>query len=155
MITLQFSTTSAFISRAIRFITWSEFSHVDVVLPDGGLLGAHLDGVKIRRPETQKFTKTARFTVSMTPEQEARFYEFLYKQVGKPYDKTAIFGILVHRDWQEDDSWFCSELVAAACEYAGVSLIREKRNRITPRDEVMSPLLHPVDAMARTLKARA
>ena len=55
-------------------------------------------------------------------------------QIGKPYDLTALFGLLMHRDWQEDDSWFCSELVAWAFSRGGSPLFRrEVMHRITPQ----------------------
>ena len=34
-------------------------------------------------------------------------------QIGKPYDWTALVGIMLkNRNWAEDDAWFCFELVA-------------------------------------------
>lgn len=43
-------------------------------------------------------------------------------QIGKPYDWTAIFGIALLRDWQEDDAWYCSEYGIAACLQGGMEL---------------------------------
>ena len=55
-------------------------------------------------------------------------------QVGKPYDLTALFGLLVRRDWQEADAWFCSELTAWAFQQGGSPLFRpEALYRITPQ----------------------
>ena len=49
-------------------------------------------------------------------------------------DVTAIVGLGLHRDWQEDDRWFCSELVAWAFEKAGEPLFRaEVLRRVTPQ----------------------
>jgi uncharacterized protein YycO len=45
--------------------------------------------------------------------------DFVRAQIGKPYDNTGAMGITVERDWQEDDAWFCFELVAAALHAAG------------------------------------
>lgn len=44
---------------------------------------------------------------------------FVRSQIGKPYDNKGALGISVERNWQDDDSWFCFELVAAALHYAG------------------------------------
>lgn len=61
-------------------------------------------------------------------------------QIGKPYDWTALFGLLLHRDWQEDDSWFCSELVAWAFAQGGDPLFRpEALHRVTPQHLWMLP----------------
>lgn len=153
MITLQFSTTHGFVSWFVRKFTWSDFSHVDAVMDDGKLFGAQWDGVKAREWNYQKFSKTARFTIKVTPEQEAKFWEFLALQKGKKYDKSAIFGFLVHRDWQEDDSWFCSELIAAALAYAGVLILTAAASRITPRDLViiLGTLIVPINEVAKAL----
>ena len=48
-----------------------------------------------------------------------QFCDFLLSQEGKPYDLTGIFGFVADRNWDEPDSWFCSELVAAALSKCG------------------------------------
>lgn len=41
-------------------------------------------------------------------------------QIGKPYDYTAIIGIVLQdRNWAEDDMWFCFELAAWALSKGG------------------------------------
>ena len=41
-------------------------------------------------------------------------------QIGKPYDYTAIVGIVLQdRNWAEDDMWFCFELAAWALSKGG------------------------------------
>jgi uncharacterized protein YycO len=56
-------------------------------------------------------------------------------QVGKSYDWLALTGFLVHRNWESQDRWFCSELVAWSFAQAGSPLFRaETKNLITPRD---------------------
>uniref|UniRef100_A0A6H1ZF04 Putative peptidase n=1 Tax=viral metagenome TaxID=1070528 RepID=A0A6H1ZF04_9ZZZZ len=56
-------------------------------------------------------------------------------QIGKPYDWLGVAGIALRgRDWQEDDCWFCSELVAWAFSEAGFPLFRsELQARIVPQ----------------------
>ena len=153
--TLLFSTTRGPVSGLIRFFTWSDFSHVDAVLPDGTLLGARAGGVKIRPADYLGSAKTARFHVDLTPEQEAAAWAFLRNQIGKRYDFTAIIGFLFRRDWQRDGAWFCSELIAAACALAAkFPLVRETKGRVTPRDLLISPWVLPdvTDDMAIALK---
>jgi hypothetical protein len=41
------------------------------------------------------------------------------QQVGKPYDKRGLIDtFVIGREWRDDGSWWCSELVAAALEKA-------------------------------------
>lgn len=56
-------------------------------------------------------------------------------QIGKPYDWTGFGGFVFRsRNWQEDDSWFCSELVAWAFEQGGSPLFTPGISwRITPQ----------------------
>ena len=140
MVTLQFSSKATLASWVIQRFTWSEFAHVDIVLPDGRLLGADSDGgVAIRDPE--QFYKVARFQVD-APE---LVLDLAAEQLGKPYDWGAIAGIVTRRDWQQPDRWFCSELIAWAFESAGHPLLRSHgHHRITPRDLLLSPYLSPV-----------
>ena len=58
---------------------------------------------------------------------------FLETQIGKPYDWTALFGLLFQRNWQEEDSWFCSELVEAALVAGGRQRFRDSVSRVTPQ----------------------
>jgi uncharacterized protein YycO len=155
MIILQFSSSGGVGSHLIEWFTWSDYAHVDVVLPSGELLGARIDGgVKIRPANYKPFVKVARFGITLPPETEDRIYAFLRRQVGKPYDYSAILGLPFRRDWHHVEQWFCSELVAAAFEQAGSPLVRELTSRITPRDLMLSPLLQPLNHAAMLLKER-
>lgn len=142
-ITLQFVTEPDWMSHAIRWFTWSEYSHVDLVLPSGRLLGAHVrDGVQIREPGYAAFTRVERRIVrDVSPVA----LDWACRQIGSPYDVAAIFGLLVRRDhWRQPDRWFCSELVARAFEVAGRPVVLGDCWRISPRDLMLSPLLEKV-----------
>lgn len=90
-------------------------SHVDAVMPDGTLLGARESGgVKIRPSGYETFTRIVRVVLPATDEQAKTFYDFLRAQIGKPYDMSAIMAFAANRNWQDNDSWFCSELQTAA-----------------------------------------
>lgn len=116
-------------------------THVDAVMPDGTAIGAMSDGVKVRPAgyDAGNFTREMFVDLNVPYEKEQFFYAFLRSQIGKPYDIWAIiqfYNPRRGRDWQERDSWFCSELIAAglaACslfpQHLAVSF-----SRITPRD---------------------
>jgi hypothetical protein len=142
-IVLQFAAMDDPASEAIKFFERGWPSHVDAVLPDGRLLGARSDvvmgipaGVQIRPAGYEEFTRTCVLTLETDPEIEKAFYSFLFTQLGKPYDKTAIVAFAFHRDWQEEDSWFCSEMQAAALLASKFlpNPLSEVANVITPRD---------------------
>lgn len=140
MITLQFVRQADLASSAIAWFTQGEFSHVDAVMPDGSLLGSRNDsvggqprGVHIRPPDYADFAFKVRFNIWAYKPQEDKFYEFLNRQLGKPYDTTAIWGFVTGRNWREKDSWICSELQAAALEAAGlVPPLYLATNKISP-----------------------
>lgn len=128
---IRLVTEDAFFSEAIDWFTQSRYSHAGALLKgqDGELLelgsrvgndGAKAPGVQTRPANYAKFSRTLvlRFTVSAY--QESQFWDFLTRQIDKPYDKEAIAGLVVGRDWHKPDAWFCSELIAAALEYAGI-----------------------------------
>jgi hypothetical protein len=142
MITLQFVCENAISSKAIAWFGSGKFSHVDCVLPDGRLLGIRSDkvggkppGVQIRPPDYAVFDVRVRMKIHTIRayDQEQRYYDFLYDQIGKPYDNTAIWAFFVDRNWRQADSWICSELQAAAGEHAGVlPKLALTPNKITP-----------------------
>lgn len=142
-INLQFSCGSDLSAWAIKRFEHGAWSHVDAILPDGSLLGARDDickgipsGVRIRPPDYYAFAAIKKVTIYVPDVVEAAFYSFLRSQVGKPYDETAIVAFVFDRNWRDNDSWFCSELQAAAGEAAGLFpyKLAITDNRLTPGD---------------------
>lgn len=126
-------------------------------MDNGFLLGSRSDvvegipaGVQIRPPWYAHFAERVMFEIPSTTLQEARWERFLEGEIGKPYDKTAIWGFVMGRDWREPDSWFCSELQARALEVAGAApCLYLAANKITP-----VALALAISALgAKTLKA--
>lgn len=141
MLSVQLVAGSGLSSEAIEwFEGYPAYSHVDIVLPDGSLLGAREDaiggqppGVRVRPPEYEKWEHRLLLTIGASQAEEDGFYGFARAQLGKPYDKLAILAFLVDRNWRDEDAWFCSELVAASLENA--TLIRPlitPANKLTP-----------------------
>lgn len=143
-VTLQFSTRPGLGSRLIRWFTWSEFSHVDFVLPGGWLLGSEAAGGVLKRPfDAENYLHAARFSVPSCSTNAIRFAE---TQIGKPYDFTAMLGFLSRRDWAEEGSWFCSELIYWSFEQVGFRPFRATQmNRITPQHLLMIPSLRLIE----------
>ncbi len=127
------------IDIAIRLKCGGWASHAEFVFEDGSTFGAKMDGVKHRATsESKAYTRIERFTAPYIEQA----YNWALTQLGKPYDFTAIAGIALNRNWREDDSWFCSELVAAAFEQTPGPLLNDddgiEINWISPRDLLLS-----------------
>lgn len=136
---LQFVQGRALSSSAISWFSSGHFSHVDIVLEDGRLLGARSDaaggvkGVAIRKAGYEKWNKVVMFSVPCTLAQRTNVHDFAVKQVGKPYDHLAILGFMLNRAWRDTDSWYCSELAMATLEQAGIlGPLYLAANKITP-----------------------
>jgi uncharacterized protein YycO len=137
---LRFVTSGGIVSAAIRAGEYGFWcSHVEAVMPDETLLGAHIDGgVQARPAGYDRGTATRELFAHLpaTTPQDAAFHTFLRAQIGKPYDITAIEALVAERDWTAPDSWFCSELQAAALRACGwfASDLATGFAKITPRD---------------------
>jgi hypothetical protein len=135
------------VSQAIRAVQHSPaalpYTHVDIVMPDGMLLGARSDnGVKIRPPNYASFTHIHPVTIECSEKQAETYYAFAKAQVGKLYDYQAISAFLVPtltRDWMDGHAWFCSELDAAAMFHAGIFPhdLATAVNKFTPFDDLI------------------
>lgn len=125
-IRLQFVGSKSASSHLIEWFSAGDVSHVDAVLPDGQLLGARNDelgdipaGVQVRPPNYGKWEKVVRVELPADEGMEKEFLASLLREVGKPYDREAIFGFIVGRNWHDPRAWFCSELIGAKLEECG------------------------------------
>lgn len=140
MIRLQFVRGPDLASGAIAWFSAGPYSHVDAVDHRGNLWGARSDsvggapaGVQMRPANYADWPIKTVLTLATTLTQENAFWTFLNRQVGKPYDHSAIWGFAAGRDWRAPDSWFCSELQARALEVSGVSpQLLSPVSKITP-----------------------
>lgn len=135
-----FSTTRLPLSVAIRTFTWSRWSHVAVVDGDSVIEAVALHGVR-RAPLADALSRSADFAIADLPARDPQaVIDAAASQIGKPYDYSALAGLALRRDWQSDDAWFCSELVAWAFDATGQPLVRpEFRRRVYPQHLWMLP----------------
>jgi hypothetical protein len=134
-------------SWCIRHMCHSPFSHVDIELPDGSLLGAsdspdspivtgNSHGVAIRPNDYEDYGRRRRMIIR-TPLAD----DIIAKaktQIGKPFDNKALKGFLSDempftRPWTDPTQWFCSELVVWAFEMCGYW---EHRPSVWPKDRI-------------------
>lgn len=136
---LRFVEGGALDSKIIRYTTRCRWSHVEAISGDG-TFGSMLNGGVRWRDEGKDYPNMVdgeTVEILATPPAESAFWAFLLNQEGKPYDWRAILGFgLGERDWRQDDSWFCSELIARALEVCGIIDLPVDVPvwRITPRD---------------------
>jgi uncharacterized protein YycO len=103
-----------------------------------GYLGALPDGVKMRPFNYDPLCQYIVGSIDCDDNVLCTVKDFAYRQIGKPYDYSALIGLGIHRDWHSADAWFCSELVAAAFDWAYYPLIRDKYDRVTPESLLQS-----------------
>jgi hypothetical protein len=124
-ISLQFVLGAGIGSRLISW--WGNgyggFSHVDALLVTESCLGARSDvvggqaaGVRIRPAGYEKWAKRRVATLDVSPAEYALWEGFLMEQLGMPYDKANIFGLITGSELVETGHWICSALQTAALQ---------------------------------------
>jgi len=145
---------SFFPSKLIKWITWSEYSHVAIMLPDTGAVFEAWDGVGVRCIDSLSDHHTPKTIVSVmyidvTPEQYLGLIDALQSQLGKKYDWKGVLRfppllrpfISKKISKRESERWFCSELVNWAFWKIGLPLINKPPHATSPADVMVSPLL--------------
>ena len=132
-------TTDKIGSRLIRAVTWSRWSHAAII--DGGEI---IEAVwpRVRVSSLARAIEThPRWTVIDIPvTDESAAIAAARSQIGKPYDLWGVLGLGLKRQWQDDDAWWCSELIAWAAKQGGTDLFRpDALHRITPEHLWMLP----------------
>ncbi len=142
---------SGWISRLIQWQTRSPYSHASILTGFGDVFEAR---------EFQGVLKTARrnwrlpagesvdiFGVEINGnrrQRERQIIRFLHRQLDKPYDYRMVLRFISRRsqDRRTVGKWFCSELVYAAFQKAGINLLaRTEPWEVSPGLLARSPLL--------------
>lgn len=136
-IQIQLSAKNRFFSKLTRWITRGNFGHVDIVLPNTMLLGAHIfGGVKQIEYHVKNYSATRRFELCISNEN----YQTMLEKQGNSYDAKAIFGFIFKSKLLENPhKYICSEF---AWKYAIRNAIGKKEDaildfhgsKISPRD---------------------
>ncbi len=135
-ILIGFSTDKQdWISKIIRKLTWSKFSHVVLINPDHSSYIESTHSVGVRELPIGEFLKKNNMEIGMIrhphPEEVWRLARL---EIGKPYDSAYIYGWLFHRNWQDDKKWACCELIPALTNRIGYPIIRcEEFIKVTPQ----------------------
>lgn len=130
-------------TRIAQYGFWA--THVEAELSDGHYISAMFkDGVQIRNRDYDKgkFLKEEFINIEMNSEQETKFNSFLISQINKPYDVWAVASFVFAdwfnycREWEADDSWYCSEFQTTGLVEAGWLSDRfvRRANHVSVRD---------------------
>lgn len=120
---------------AIQAATFDLSAHCFAVVQGGNIIDAtYHGGVKERKLSNLDAAWCKLIPVNLTVSQNIQFELWLRRQIGKKYD-TSYFRAAFHpsRGWQEDDRWWCSELIGAGLVEVEALTI-PKMNRLTPRN---------------------
>jgi uncharacterized protein YycO len=122
--------SNGFFYNFIKFFTKGEYTHAGIFLNDGRLAEVKPFHKVAIEPDVYFNNKCGTvvelYNVEMTPEQEVIVMDFITNQLGKSYDYWTILGFVFYKTDEGRKSygkWFCSELVFAAFEKAGIKLL--------------------------------
>ena len=120
-------------SALIRAVTWSRWSHVDIVRGPLLLSAAAPHGVGYYSLYDRLDLASAAVMVEVPVQNVRAAMDWAESQIGKPYDWLGVLGVGLHRDWQEDDAWFCSEFAMQTLRAGGYEPYRTKAlRRVVP-----------------------
>lgn len=137
---LLFKGTS-FVSRFIRWFTWSEYSHVAILFNSDGMVYESWDGVGVIKSFRWELGKSHTsgtqvdiydFNQPLTDDEARQMREYAESQVGRKYDRMAILGFLLRKKLQSKDRLFCSEYVLDICRAAKRHILRQNDYQTPP-----------------------
>jgi len=154
---LFFTTGQSPISGVIRSITHSKLSHVQIITRvDTNRKPFQTSGIEVISADSpfvicrdvypEEWIKYAILSLKLRfflwPEELKNVLDFCFSAIGKGYDYFGLSDFLIDKDVQNENKWFCSELVFAAYLKAP----RELQERIdhafvSPELLYISPLL--------------
>jgi hypothetical protein len=141
---IRFITESDAVSAAIRFVTFSEFSHTEIELPDGSFLGAHAgSGVQIRPANYCKPTFERGYALPVDDEKYAQAMKYAHSCIGYSYNYTDIVGLLFHHNLTSKGRVICSQFVFDVMTVAGIqslNVLQAYDFRVTPDILHLSPV---------------
>jgi uncharacterized protein YycO len=138
------------INSLIRWQTRSHYAHAALVVDATIYEALPFKGVIIRPFEDQD-NKADQYLIAgggayLVEDQMNLVAEFVSKQVGRKYDFGGIVRFMTRQKSPKNKRWFCSELVYAAIQAAGLNLLNENEAyKISPALLSLSPYLHRVN----------
>lgn len=142
---IRFITETSIIAEAIRLVTFSEWSHTEIITEAGTYIGAHSDGGVQERPaDYTKVSRERRYAIPVTEEALDRMMAFARSKIGTAYDFKDIAGLFLHHNLTQKGREICSMLVFEAALAGGLALLNVQpgySNLVTPETLHLSPYL--------------
>lgn len=136
-VTVIYSRSHTVGSLLIRLFTWSTFSHVGLVDGDHVIEAVFPQVRRVSKAEFLKGKSSVEEWGYACKDAQA-ITNAAMSQVGKLYDHLFLIGFMLRRNWQDDDRWACSELIAWSFGKGGSPLFRAKRvGRVAPEHMYM------------------
>lgn len=142
---VRFVTDSSLISRLIRFVTYANFSHVEIGLPDGTWLGAHSSGgVRIRPANYMTPSLERVYSLQVTESQYDAATKYAKGQIGTTYSFLDIAVIMFRSSFRRVPhglicSWYVLEVLRAA-SMMPLNVLEEFDYKIDPDRLHLSPI---------------
>jgi uncharacterized protein YycO len=139
------------INSLIRWQTRSHYAHAAIHYNGSVYEALPFKGVIVRPVEDRDTKDAAEFIIAgggayLVEDQLGLALDFLSAQVGRKYDFGGIVRFMTRQKSPKNKRWFCSELVYAAIQAAGLNLLNENEAyKISPALLSLSPYLHRVN----------
>lgn len=122
------TTTTATVSKAIRFGTKSDVSHAIVYVEHCSVIDATSEGVHARNTQRLLFEDDCalhvfRLKAGLTSEQADQICQFVRQRIGSEYSTREAVRTAIGGSVQWTRKQFCSRLVAQAYASAGIKLV--------------------------------
>lgn len=140
---LRFIFTNSYLplSPVIRFVTWSKYSHMAIVINDKYITHSDFNGVHIEPLEELMNRSKSWMIAEYQCDNPQSVIDNCLTFLGKPYDYGALIGIAIRRiELQDDSKYVCSEYPAAGALKASQPFFcTDYIHRITPQHWLMLP----------------
>lgn len=141
---VRFVAERGFISAGIRYVTFSDFSHAELGLPDGTWLGAHaVGGVQIRAVDYLKPSFERVYAIPVDQASYSLAMAYARSKVGTRYNFPDILGLLVHAPMTSPHRLICSQFMFEVLSQAGLkplNVLSAFSYRVTPDMLHLSPI---------------
>lgn len=129
------------LSPLIRAVTWSDFSHMAIVINECEILHSDFHGVRIEPLKDLQDRSKNWMIADYKCERPQDLIDACLTQLGKPYDFTGLIGIAIRDvDLQDDSKWWCSELPAYGGMISNQPFFQEEYlHRIAPQHWLLLP----------------